>query len=1022
VPRDGRLSAERPFPGLRPFEFSESAFFFGRAEQIFGLYRLLELSQFVAVVGSSGSGKSSIVRAGLLPVLAEESKEAAESGAGGAWRWIELRPGDAPLGRLADRLAEVVAPAAEASENEVERLARRERIEFALSRSSLGLVEALAGSAALAGRKLLIVVDQFEELFRYTASGPGRDRFRDEAALFVQLLLEATGGPDRQVHVIITLRSDFIGECARFYGLPEAVSGCQFLVPALARDQREEIIRRPLEAAAASIEPALVEQLLNDAGDDLDQLPVLQHCLQQLWEEAQQQAPPHQRPHLTPRNYIAIGGMQQALSRHADKIMGRLRGDELAVEQAFRALSELDAERRATRRALPFAQLLAETGVSEEALRRVLDRFRADDCSFIVPSPEVESTLKPGTRIDVGHEALLRRWQRISAEPVVEVGAARLPGGWLYQESADGQFYRALLALLEGGGTLPLDQVEARWRWWSERPRTAAWAERYGGRLEEVVRLFANSRKALAAEGQRKQWTRVGMGAAFAAVVVLAGAFAWQWRMADRQRAEAVAALKLEKAAEMADAADKTRLKSMIAVVVHTEDGVIFQVIGKYVNPGNTHLDGVPAALLQDILGLTIGALTQLEQGGETSTELRYDEGVANGKKADLLLEQGDKAGSLAAAQQSRKIFAKLAKDGGGNDVTRELDLADERMGRAYQALLNLNQALTYYQDEVKFALRLAKKDPSNIEWLNDLALAYEYQGNALMLRKAAGDLDQALASYRQEATEAEVLAKKDPSHTQGQNDMLVAYASEGDTLMLRSAPGDVEQALSLYEAQLAVSTALAKKDPSNPQWQRDKEIADNKIGDAYAAQEKPDQALASYERAAAIAETLGNKNPSNIEWQNDLSYTANRLEAAEEAELKVHDAAAALAAGEAWLTLRRQLYAEAPTKTAKSNLVDALGSVSFVLLLNHRPKDAFDRAAEALRLDPNALWVEANRAHALLFLGRFDEAKAIYLEDAAKPLDDGRTFGAAVKADFAQFREFGIDTGDMQRIQALLQ
>jgi energy-coupling factor transporter ATP-binding protein EcfA2 len=278
------LSRDRPFPGLRPFAFEDREFFFGRETQTYALYRLIVQSRFVAVVGSSGSGKSSLVRAGLLPLLADESEDAG----GRKWLLKEMRPGDAPLARLADALAEL-------SHDEDPAIAatRRERIEFDL-RSSFGIAKVLDRIEGLGDATFLLVVDQFEELFRFAGSVAGgtagdlRDavRSRDEAADFVKLLLEASRSPAHQVRVLLTMRSDFIGECARFQGLPEAVSATQFLVPSLTRDQREEVIRGPIEKASGTIDPALVQRLLNDSSDDLDQLPVLQHCLLRLWERA----------------------------------------------------------------------------------------------------------------------------------------------------------------------------------------------------------------------------------------------------------------------------------------------------------------------------------------------------------------------------------------------------------------------------------------------------------------------------------------------------------------------------------------------------------------------------------------------------------------------------------------------------------------------------------------------------------------------------------------------------------------
>ena len=263
----------RPFPGLRPFDFEDREFFFGREDQIFSLYRLLEHSRFIAVVGSSGSGKSSLVRAGLLPVIEEES----QGDGGRKWRFATLHPGDAPIAALASAITSLAQGADEHAE------IRHERTLFALRRSSFGLSKAVDDIADLSGKSVLLVVDQFEELFRYATSATRDSRgsalWRDEAANFVQLLLEATRSRSSSIHVLITMRSDFIGDCAQFHGLPEAVSAAQFLVPSLTRDQREDVIRKPVEKAGATIDSTLVEMLLNDAGSETDQLPVLQHLL-----------------------------------------------------------------------------------------------------------------------------------------------------------------------------------------------------------------------------------------------------------------------------------------------------------------------------------------------------------------------------------------------------------------------------------------------------------------------------------------------------------------------------------------------------------------------------------------------------------------------------------------------------------------------------------------------------------------------------------------------------------------------
>ena len=344
------------------------------------------------------------------------------------------------------------------------------------------------------------MIDQFEELFRFGLAGLGLSRVgieetraQEEATQFVQILLDVANRRPADVRLLITMRSDFIGDCAYFYGLSDAVSAAQFLVPNLTRGEREETILKPIEKAGASIEPELVERLINDCSVELDWLPILEHCLMRLWDRAGAMSA-GESLRITRESYDAIGRMTGALSRHADEVLAECAGRELAVEQAFRALSELDREGRAIRRALRFEQLAAESGVQESDLRLILDSFRRPSCSFLVPPPSLAPRIAQSDHVDIGHEALLRRWRRLSGDrEEADPTTGRPLPGWLFEEEMDGQRYRTLLSLVEasaGGETVTLSNPDATKAWWERVPRTPAWAERYGGRLDAVLKLI----------------------------------------------------------------------------------------------------------------------------------------------------------------------------------------------------------------------------------------------------------------------------------------------------------------------------------------------------------------------------------------------------------------------------------------------------------------------------------------------------------------------------------------------------
>jgi hypothetical protein len=261
-----------PYPGLRPFQQDEAHLFFGREPQVEDMLARLEEHRFLAVIGTSGCGKSSLVRAGLIPALEQGFLSDAEPG----WRIAVMRPGRAPFGHLTTELLQDAALGRERHHtSEAASL-----LQATLRRGPLGLVEAVRESHLPEGLNLLLVVDQFEEIFRY------RDRATNvnDADAFVNLLLASAQSrqSDVPIYVVITMRSDFIGDCVLFPDLPEAINDSQFLTPRLTREQYRAAIVEPALVVNGQLAEPLVHRLLNDLRGEPDQLPVLQHALMRM--------------------------------------------------------------------------------------------------------------------------------------------------------------------------------------------------------------------------------------------------------------------------------------------------------------------------------------------------------------------------------------------------------------------------------------------------------------------------------------------------------------------------------------------------------------------------------------------------------------------------------------------------------------------------------------------------------------------------------------------------------------------
>ncbi|HZN10891.1 MAG TPA: hypothetical protein VFC61_04385, partial [Blastocatellia bacterium] len=471
-----------PFPGLRPFEFEESHLFFGRDGQRERLISKLAARRFLAVVGTSGSGKSSLVRAGLLPALFG----GVMTGAGSAWRVALLRPGDDPFGNLARALTGPDVFRAESQEGAGVQTAIVEAI---LRRGCLGLIEAVRQAPLPEGENLLILVDQFEELFRIRHATQVEDYENDRVA-FVKLLLEAQRQNEFPIYVALTMRSDYLGDCAQFRDLPEAINESQYLIPRLTRAERREAIAGPVAVFGGKITPRLINRLLNDMGDDPDQLPILQHALMRVWTTWAKDYGPEEPLDLC--HYEVIGGWGAALSRHAEEAYDGLgaEGRRQLAAGVFKRLTEKGGDNRETRRPATLAELCAVTGAQEGEVKVVIDAFRRAGRSFLLPP--AGKALVAESVIDISHESLIRGWDRLKK--------------WAEEEAQDGEEYRRL------AGTAARHREDKAELWrdrelqlaleWRDRLRpTENWARRYAPDFDLAMSFLKQSQDE--EEGQR---------------------------------------------------------------------------------------------------------------------------------------------------------------------------------------------------------------------------------------------------------------------------------------------------------------------------------------------------------------------------------------------------------------------------------------------------------------------------------------------------------------------------------------
>jgi tetratricopeptide (TPR) repeat protein len=819
-----------PYRGLRVFDVDDAAFFFGREALVEWLLNearpaaeALPVNRFLAIVGASGSGKSSVARAGLIAAIKHDGIQNSSR-----WPVAICRPGPDPLESLAVALSKVVdigqSPSALADLIS----------EFETNEKTLHLIARRALPESAPDMRLVVVVDQFEEVFTLCQSEDLRQALESN-------LLYAAKVAQGQTLVILTMRADFYGKCAANAELAAAFSDHQELVGPMSEDELRRAIERPMQLVGGELEGGLVDLLLQDVGRQSGALPLLQHTLLELWNKRDDRR-------LSVRAYRQIGKLEGALQRRADAILQAFSAEERELcRRTFLRLTLPGEGTEDTKRRASLQELLSLSGTSgaEEA---IIQRLVKD--SLLTTEGDLTGR---DAFVEVAHEALIRGWPQLRK--------------WI---DADRAGLRTRTRLSEASREWENSGHDGAYLYTGARLAVAAeWSDSHPGELSPTEAEFLR----LSLEAQRLR-----EASELEAAQRLARAEAERAAEAERRAQEQKqAALKLRRRAFAAAGAAVAALILAIISVLMWHESDLARVSA---NDARDQADGLINFMLDDLRNklLPIGRLSILDAVVQkakayleglpkellTTPRLR-EQGAMLRNLGDTNVQQGRLQEALSVYQHGLAIAKQLVKqDPSSAELKRDLSLSYNKVGSVLEAQGKLQEALDAYGQSLEIRRSLIDREKSNEVWQRDLSVSYERIGDVLLEQ---GKLPAALEVYQQSLDIRRKLAYQANSDAERQVDLSVSYERVGDVLV---AQGKIPEAMEAYQQELAITQRLAE-DKSNADWQRNLSVSQEKVGRVLMMQGKIGEALQIYQQSLNIRQTLADQDKSNAVWQRDL-------------------------------------------------------------------------------------------------------------------------------------------------------
>ncbi len=851
-----------PFRGLATFDVEHAAIFFGRTRAVAAVVQALRRQAadgraFVLVVGMSGGGKSSLVRAGVLPML---MRPGVIEGVG-LWRRAIFRPsdlaGDLFAGLAAALLRPEALPELDPERSGLPVLAGhlRDEPQTAAGRISRAL-EQVAGQAKTADEeaelpevRLVLVVDQLEELF--TLDGVSVEHRRQLMAG-----LDALASTGR-VWVLATLRSDFYPRCGELETLTELKEGAgHFDLRAPTPTEIGQMIRLPARAAGLRFEEDAegkgLDDVLQDAtAADPQALPLLEFTLEELYQRRDPSGL------LTHAAYREIGGLEGSLAKRAEEVFGRLpAGAQQALPAVLRHLVSVGSERDDLAHRKGAALEALTTSPESEAL---VEAF-VDARLFVAELAGGGSSV-----VSPAHEALLRHWPRLAA--------------WLED---DREMLRAQARLRTAASRWEREGRTPDFLLQVGKPLVEAedLATRRGRDLSDLELAFVRESGARRARGRR---LRRAVTAALAALALVAGATAWiatsARREAEHRRGQAEDLIgfmvgdlreKLEPVGRLevlSDVGDKA-LEYFSSVPESTLSGEelllrsrAFSQIGQV-----RRAEGSTAAAME-AFAESLRLAGELAAGGSRNLAWQANLGESHFWVGYLLLEQGELEAAREHFQEYRKIATGLvAAEPEKREWQLELSYAASNLGSVHEAQGDLGAALEAYQETLAILRQLQSARPEDGALKLDLASQYNLVGGVLW---RLGDLSAARDHFRADADLAAELVAADPDNVIWREQLATSHNYQGKG---EEALGELEEAREHFEAEHELAASLSRADPANRLWQRELAIALMRLGRIDAARGRARSGLRNLQAGVDLLQDLVAENPDKARWRQDLA------------------------------------------------------------------------------------------------------------------------------------------------------